>query len=129
MRRRTRAEIRGDWKRHRPPQDWDETFADHSGALLKPGRSDGISQANPQLSLRYSRLRIASRRAAFAPLSVFHPSPAFEPDSAASSSLHDGHRLAKPGFPGFNSNSSPQTAQTLIGNVIRLRHQDSVWNC
>jgi hypothetical protein len=27
--------------------------------------------------------------------------------------------LAKPGLPGFNSNSSPQTTQVLMGNAIR----------
>ena len=36
----------------------------------------------------------------------------------SSGSLHSGHRLAKPGFPGRSSNSSPQTTQVLIGNVI-----------
>src|SRR5579862_6166365 len=35
--------------------------------------------------------------------------------SDSSGSLHDGQRLANPGLPGFNSNSSPQTAQILIG--------------
>jgi hypothetical protein len=59
-------------------------------------------------------LRIASRRAALAPLSPFSGSADFAPASV-SSSLHDGHRFANPGFPGFNSNSSPQTTQTLIG--------------
>ena len=38
--------------------------------------------------------------------------PAFTADS---SSLQSGQRLAKPGFPGFNSNSSPHTTQVLIG--------------
>ena len=69
-----------------------------------------------QLSLRYSRLRIASRRAALAPLSALSGSPDFDPE-LASSSLHDGHRLANPGFPGFNSNSSPQATQVLMGYV------------
>ena len=36
----------------------------------------------------------------------------------SSGSLHSGHRLAKPGFPGRSSNSSPQATQVLIGNAI-----------
>jgi hypothetical protein len=36
----------------------------------------------------------------------------------SSGALHSGHRLAKPGFPGRSSNSSPQTTQVLIGNAI-----------
>lgn len=36
-----------------------------------------------------------------------------------SGSLQDGQRLAKPGLPGFSSNSSEQTTQTLIGKAIR----------
>jgi hypothetical protein len=60
---------------------------------------------------------MASRRAAFAPLSVFRTSVDFDFGSD-SSSLHAGQRLAKPGFPGFNSNSSEHTAQTLIGNPM-----------
>jgi hypothetical protein len=58
---------------------------------------------------------MASRRAALAPLSVFKASAGFDFVSA-SSSLHEGHRLANPGLPGFSSNSSPQTTQVLIGN-------------
>ncbi len=57
---------------------------------------------------------MASLRAALACLSVFHPSADCD-ESPASSSLHDGQRLAKPGLPGFSSNSSPQTAQVLMG--------------
>jgi len=34
--------------------------------------------------------------------------------------LHSGQRLAKPGLSGFNSNSSPQTVQVLIGNAISI---------
>ncbi len=63
-------------------------------------------------SLRYRRLRMASRRAAFAPLSIFDGSA--DPESVDSSSLHEGQRLAKPGLPGFSSNSSPQTTQVLM---------------
>jgi hypothetical protein len=72
--------------------------------------------AQSQLSLRYSRLRMASRRAALAPLSVFSGSADFT-RASASCSLHDGQRLANPGFPGFSSNSSPQTTHVLIGKV------------
>src|SRR4051795_10400697 len=61
---------------------------------------------------------MASRRAALAPLSVFHPSPDVAPESLDASSLHSGQRLANPGFPGFSSNSSPQATQVLIGNAI-----------
>jgi hypothetical protein len=42
----------------------------------------------------------------------------FDAGASSSDSLHAGHRLAKPGFPGFNSNSSEHTTQTLIGNAI-----------
>ena len=34
--------------------------------------------------------------------------------------LHSGQRLAKPGLSGFNSNSSPQTVQVLMGNAISI---------
>ena len=44
--------------------------------------------------------------------------PFFSAGPSTSGSLHAGHRLANPGFPGFNSNSSEQTTQTLIGNAI-----------
>jgi hypothetical protein len=37
---------------------------------------------------------------------------------ASSGSLHEGQRLAKPGLPGFNSNSSEHTTQILMGNAI-----------
>ena len=57
---------------------------------------------------------MASRRAALALLSVLSGSAEFDPASA-SSSLQDGQRFANPGFPGFNSNSSPQTTHFLIG--------------
>src|SRR5580698_5349343 len=71
---------------------------------------------------------MASRRAAFAPLSVFRTSVDFDFVSD-SSSLHAGHRLANPGFPGFNSNSSEQTAQTLIGNPMQILCYNSPAPC
>lgn len=40
--------------------------------------------------------------------------------SAVSGVLQLGQRLAKPGLPGFNSNSSEQIAQTLMGYGIQL---------
>ena len=76
-----------------------------------------------QLSLRYRRLRIASRRAAFALLSVFRGSAALGRLFAASSawaSVHSGQWLAKPGLSGLSSNSSEQIAQTLMGKAITL---------
>lgn len=69
---------------------------------------------------------MASRRAALAPLSDFHPSGDFGPAAAESSSLHSGQRLAKPGLPGFSSNSSPQTAQTLIGYAILVDYLSEI---
>lgn len=50
------------------------------------------------------------------------PSAALPPEPARpwSSSLHDGQRLANPGLPGFNSNSSEQTTQTLIGKATGI---------
>jgi hypothetical protein len=78
-----------------------------------------------QLSLRYRRSFMTRRRSAFAPLSPFHPSAsALAAGPAASSSLHDGQRFANPGFPGFNSNSSPHTTQILIGNAILCSRSD-----
>jgi hypothetical protein len=38
--------------------------------------------------------------------------------SSFSGALHSGQRLAKPGLSGFNSNSSEQMVQTLMGNGI-----------
>ena len=61
---------------------------------------------------------MASRRAAFAPLSDFSGSADFW--SADSSSLQSGQRLANPGLPGLSSNSSPQTTQVLIGYLMFL---------
>src|SRR5450432_4650812 len=37
---------------------------------------------------------------------------------APSSALQVGQRFAKPGLPGLNSNSSEQTMQVLIGNIV-----------
>ena len=37
-----------------------------------------------------------------------------------SSLLHCGQRFAKPGLSGFNSNSSSQTMQTLMGKAMPL---------
>src|SRR5258708_38147603 len=60
---------------------------------------------------------MACFRAAFRPASA-GPEPAGLVADGASSSLQDGQRLAKPGLPGFSSNSSPQTAQTLMGKAM-----------
>jgi hypothetical protein len=46
------------------------------------------------------------------------PCAAVSEVALASGSLHAGQRLAKPGLPGLNSNSSEQTTQTFIGNAI-----------
>jgi hypothetical protein len=62
---------------------------------------------------------MARRRAAFNSLFLVLRSDALD-SSDSSGSLHDGQRLANPGLPGFNSNSSPQTAQTLIGKDMVL---------
>jgi len=62
---------------------------------------------------------MARRRAAFNSLFFVLRSGALD-SSDSSGSLHDGQRLANPGLPGFNSNSSPQTAQTLIGKDMVL---------
>ncbi len=64
---------------------------------------------------------MASRRASVASLEVLRSSASplrLVFASVVSGSLQAGQRLAKPGLPGFNSNSSEQTAQTLIGNAI-----------
>ena len=39
---------------------------------------------------------------------------------SASGALQAGQRLAKPGLPGFSSNSSEQTAHTLMGKAISI---------
>src|SRR5579872_139766 len=66
--------------------------------------------------------RIALRRAA---LSSVSPLARLELGlSDSSGSLHAGQRLAKPGLPGFSSNSSPQTAQVRIGNGMEIFYPD-----
>ncbi len=65
---------------------------------------------------------MAFRRSSFASFSDLRSSaliPGFFFESALSSSLHAGQRLANPGLPGFSSNSSEQMAQTLIGNAMQ----------
>ena len=64
---------------------------------------------------------MASRRASLASLSILRCVASLRgpfPDSAGSSTLHSGQRLAKPGLPGFSSNSSEQTTQVLTGKAI-----------
>jgi hypothetical protein len=76
--------------------------------------------ADPQLSLLYSISRIAFRRAALtSALSSKASSRCSALASASSSTLHSGHRFANPGLSGFNSNSSEQILQTLIGKGIK----------
>ena len=41
-------------------------------------------------------------------------------EAAASGSLHEGQRLAKPGLSGFSSNSSEQRAQIRRGKAIPI---------
>lgn len=66
---------------------------------------------------------MACRRAALASLSVFRSiaSRVGLAGDSAGSALQSGHRLAKPGLSGFNSNSSEQTTQTLMGKTIGTR--------
>jgi len=74
-----------------------------------------------QLSFRYSKFFIASRRAAFTSLSLRRSSASmlsFDSASFCSASVQSGHRFANPGLSGFNSNSSEQITQTLIGNAM-----------
>src|ERR1700691_5780520 len=62
---------------------------------------------------------MALRRGSVKPLSALPAIDEAAPEpSAASGALHSGQRLAKPGLFGRSSNSSPQTAQVLIGNAI-----------
>src|SRR3954451_20740665 len=66
---------------------------------------------------------MAWRRASLASLAFLRSTASIRPlvaGSAVSVSLHAGQRLAKPGLSGLSSNSSEQTAQTLIGNGILL---------
>src|SRR5580704_9205027 len=62
---------------------------------------------------------MASRRAWLASRSFLNwaPLPRVDAGSDASLALHSGHWLAKPGLPGFSSNSSPQRLQVLMGNA------------
>ena len=64
---------------------------------------------------------MASRRASLTSFAVERlvasiPCLVFEP--VCWDSLHSGQWVAKPGLPGFSSNSSPQIAQVLTGNTI-----------
>jgi hypothetical protein len=64
---------------------------------------------------------MARRRASFTSLEVSRSSasiPGLDLLPVSSGSLHAGQWVANPGLPGFNSNSSPQTAQMRIGNAI-----------
>src|SRR3984957_3062020 len=68
--------------------------------------------------------------AAFASLSFLRSSASMrclETGSVNSSALHSGQRLAKPGLSGFNSNSSEQMAQTLIGKGIISMIKPTSW--
>jgi len=60
-----------------------------------------------------------------APAWGFHALP-LPAGSVASGSLHSGQRLAKPGLPGFSSNSSEQTTHTLIGKAIATPFYDAL---
>jgi hypothetical protein len=61
---------------------------------------------------------MARRRSAAASRPFWKPAVESVPERSASGSLQVGQRLAKPGLPGFNSNSSWQITQTRIGNDI-----------
>jgi hypothetical protein len=69
---------------------------------------------------------MACLRASFASFAVLRSSASMRrlvagsDDGGESDSglLHWGQRFAKPGLSGFSSNSSEQTAQTLIGNAM-----------
>jgi hypothetical protein len=68
--------------------------------------------------------------AAFASLSFLRSSASMcclVTGSVNSSALHSGQRLAKPGLSGFNSNSSEQMAQTLIGKGIISMIKPTSW--
>jgi hypothetical protein len=70
--------------------------------------------------------------AAFASLSFLRSSASMwrlVTGSTDSSVLHSGQRLAKPGLSGFNSNSSEQMAQTLIGKGIISMIKPTSWGC
>jgi hypothetical protein len=69
--------------------------------------------------------------AAFASLSFLRSSASMlrlVTGSTDSSVLHSGQRLAKPGLSGFNSNSSEQMAQTLIGKGIISMIKPTSWD-
>lgn len=73
---------------------------------------------------------MALRRSAFASASALRSSALrcrFSWSFSASGSLHSGHRFANPGLPGFNSNSSPQTTQVLIGKLIFIILSESIF--
>src|ERR1017187_5959232 len=66
---------------------------------------------------------MACLRASFASAALLRSSrsiPSFDLGPVSSGSLQAGQRLAKPGLPGFSSNSSEHTAQTRTGNTITL---------
>src|SRR5882672_8812693 len=72
---------------------------------------------------------MASLRAAFTSLALLRSSASTERlslEEADSSTLQSGQRLAKPGLSGFSSNSSPQTAQALMGNAIYV-NDNTMW--
>jgi len=66
---------------------------------------------------------MARLRASLASLSIFRSSGSIGrlvTGSTSSGSLQAGQRLAKPGLPGFNSNSSEQITQVLSGKGMTL---------
>ena len=71
---------------------------------------------------------MACRRASFASARLFRSSASMRLFAAvvpaASSTLHSGQRLAKPGLSGLSSNSSEHTAHILIGSGIALTFYD-----
>ena len=71
---------------------------------------------------------MACLRASFASFALLRSSASMRrlgSGPSASGALHVGQRLAKPGLFGFNSNSSEQTTQTLMGKGIRTSCYDS----
>jgi len=73
---------------------------------------------------------MALRLSAFASASALRSSALkcrFSLSVSVSATLHSGHRLANPGFPGFNSNSSPQTTHVLIGKLIFTILSESIF--
>jgi hypothetical protein len=53
----------------------------------------------------------------------------FDAGAVGSGVLQAGQRLAKPGLSGFSSNSSEQTAQTLMGKAMEIHDNpgDQTW--